>query len=168
MDVGALADRYLEKHRVDTADRAVARAAISTWEDEYEKLIAATRDHVKDALKRESDKKRAERSERWRTAFVGAAIFAMKALVLATLLFFRGLFFLFLGTHILLKLIFIKPTDSFRRSERLWVVMTCFILMFTCSIWIHYQKSQQCCEQLRAHLGCSLDLTSPCLGALKC
>ncbi|XRB24101.1 hypothetical protein RI054_37g139570 [Pseudoscourfieldia marina] len=168
IDVGALADRYLEKHLVDTADRAVARAAISTWEDEYEKLIAATRDHVKDALKRESDKKRAERSERWRTAFVGAAIFAMKALFLATLLFFRGLFFLFLGTHILLKLIFIKPTDSFRRSERLWVVMTCFILMFTCSIWIHYQKSQQCCEQLRAHLGCSLDLTSPCLGALKC
>ena len=94
---------------------------------------------------------------------------AAKASFLAVLLFFKGLFFLFLATHILLKLLFIKPTDAFRRSERLWVVMTCIILMFTCSIWMHYQKSQQCCEQLRAHLGCDpFDFTVPCYGEIKC
>ena len=162
IDVGALADRYLEERQITEADRAVAREALGRWTGEYNDLVNETRSHVHDALKHESDAKKAERSERWRSAFVTTATTAAKASFLAVLLFFKGLFFLFLATHILLKLLFIKPTDAFRRSERLWVVMTCIILMFTCSIWMHYQKSQQCCEQLRAHLGCDpFDFTVP-------
>merc|ERR1711871_1738821 len=36
------------------------------------------------------------------------------------------------------------------------------------SIWIFYQKSEQCCVQYRSHLGCSTNMGDSCLGETAC
>ena len=166
-----LCERYVKRYVKpdDVSIRQLARDTLERWKVDYDELTSEARGCVGEAIKREKEQKREERAERWRNAFVSTATLAAKGAFWAVLLILRGLFVLFLGTHVVLKLLFIKPTDSFRRSERLWTVTTCIILMFTCLICLHYQKSQQCCEQLRTHLGCEpFDFTVPCYGELKC
>jgi len=173
IDLGKLSDRFVDRQLEALGedvedDRARARTIIFRWNKIYEDHIEHAHEHVDAAVKKDVDKVRAERKQYWHDHFREASVAAVKGVCFAVLVLLKSIALIFLSTHLILKIIVIKPTDTFRRSERLWVVGTQILMTFTTAIWIHYQKSEQCCQQLRTHLQCSIDFTVPCYGELTC
>eukprot|EP00854_Cymbomonas_tetramitiformis_P004280 gene4280-5267_t len=52
--------------------------------------------------------------------------------------------------------------EAFSRGERVVMLSTNWLVMVMFSVGFFYSKATQCCELLRAHVGCDSNLSAPC------
>lgn len=141
--------------------------AIESWGKLYRNRVDDARKQYMQALYQSdsgtfiSSRLEQSHSKRWMRNTVVAASMAI-------FLFGRSLVSIFLATHVVIRVFFATATDSYTRTERIMTLATYYMLMLMISIWIFYQKSEQCCVQYRSHLGCSTNMGDSCLGETAC
>jgi len=80
----------------------------------------------------------------------------------------QNLMHVFLSTHIVFRVFYVRVTDRFSRGKRLFCVCSTIFVALTVSIWIWYQRAEQCCEQMRIRLGCPATINTECMGETRC
>lgn len=74
--------------------------------------------------------------------------------------------FALLRKHDQAAAVFSPSTDGLLRWQRLMILFTAILSLYTTTIWLYYSRAVTCCREVRELLGCGLaDLTAPCRGA---
>lgn len=74
--------------------------------------------------------------------------------------------FALLRKHEQAAVVFSPSTDGLLRWQRVLVLFTAVLSLFTTTIWLYYSRSLTCCIEIRELLGCdTTDLAGPCRGS---
>eukprot|EP00854_Cymbomonas_tetramitiformis_P000392 gene392-745_t len=73
-----------------------------------------------------------------------------------------------LNSHPWARIAIVGPCAPVTRAQHILNQTNLILLMLLCCLWFFYSKAATCCEQLRKHLGCTLEEGSSCLGYNTC